>query len=119
MALLRIWSRSMGQTRLPSIVPGLPGGPRLDRGDINAHSEQDALDVSLFFGRYVPVPNEKGEQTLVELCEHQIYMTLEQAEDLVKILNQTVEVTKARKRPETQGPKSDTNFHGGKRHDEA
>lgn len=60
-------------------------------------------DISLFFGRYVPSSNEKGEQTLVELYEHQIYMTLEQAEDLVRILNQTVQVTKARKRTESQG----------------
>ncbi|MBI4963445.1 MAG: DUF3467 domain-containing protein [Desulfomonile tiedjei] len=55
-------------------------------------------DISLFFGRYVPGSNEKGEQAMVELYEHQIYMTLEQAEDLVRILGQTVQVTKARRK---------------------
>ena len=54
-------------------------------------------DISLFFGRYVPGSNEKGEQSMVELYEHQIYMTVEQAQDLVRILTQTLEATKARR----------------------
>ncbi|MBI5568545.1 MAG: DUF3467 domain-containing protein [Desulfomonile tiedjei] len=54
-------------------------------------------DISLFFGRYVPTADEKGGQRLVELYERQIYMTLEQAEDLAKILAQTVEVFKGRR----------------------
>jgi Protein of unknown function (DUF3467) len=53
-------------------------------------------DISLFFGRYVPGSNAKGEQSMVELYEQQIYMTLGQAEDLVRILTQTLEATKAR-----------------------
>jgi hypothetical protein len=53
-------------------------------------------DISLFFGRYVPASNAKGEQSMVELYEQQIYMTLGQAEDLVRILSQTLEAMKAR-----------------------
>lgn len=55
-------------------------------------------DISLFFGRYVPGSNEKGEQSMVELYENQIYMTVEQSEDLVRILTQTLEAAKARKK---------------------
>ena len=54
-------------------------------------------DISLFFGRYVPTSDEKGSQKLVELYERQIYMTVEQAEDLARILAQTVEMIKARR----------------------
>lgn len=57
-------------------------------------------DISLFFGRYVPAANEKGEQSLIELYEHQVYMTFDQAEDLVRILHQTIEMAKARKKAE-------------------
>jgi hypothetical protein len=58
-------------------------------------------DISLFFGRYVPGADEKGSQKLVELYETQIYMTLAQAEDLARILSQTVTMIKSGKRPET------------------
>ena len=34
-------------------------------------------DVSVFFGRYTPTANEKGEQVLAELYERQVYMTIE------------------------------------------
>ena len=54
-------------------------------------------DVSLFFGRFVPTADEKGGQKLVELYERQVYMTLEQAEDLAAVLDQTVKAFKARK----------------------
>jgi hypothetical protein len=54
-------------------------------------------DISLFFGRFVPTSDEKGGQKLVELYERQIYMTLEQAEDLAAVLDQTVKAFKARK----------------------
>lgn len=54
-------------------------------------------DISLFFGRFVPAADEKGGQKLVELYERQVYMTLEQAEDLAAVLNQTVKAFKARR----------------------
>lgn len=57
-------------------------------------------DISLYFGRYVPGADEKGGQTLVELYETQIYMTVDQAADLAKILNQTVAMIKSGKAPE-------------------
>jgi hypothetical protein len=55
-------------------------------------------DVSLFFGRYVPTSDEKGGQHLAELYERQIYMTVEQAEDLANVLTQTVQAFKAKNR---------------------
>jgi Protein of unknown function (DUF3467) len=57
-------------------------------------------DISLFFGRYTPVPDDKGGQTLGELYERQIYMTIEQAEDLAKMLARTLEAFRSRR----QGP---------------
>ncbi len=48
-------------------------------------------DLSVYFGRYTPVADDKGGQQLAELYERQIYMTLEQAEDLMRILGQTVQ----------------------------
>jgi hypothetical protein len=54
-------------------------------------------DVSVFFGRYTPTANEKGEQVLAELYERQVYMTFEQAEELAKALTKTVELIRARK----------------------
>jgi len=55
-------------------------------------------DVSLFFGRYVPGTDDKGEQKLVELYETQVYMTVDQAEDLARILTQTVSMFKTNKK---------------------
>ncbi len=43
-------------------------------------------DISLFFGRIAPMNDGKGAQRLVELYENQIYMTMEQAEDLIGVL---------------------------------
>lgn len=54
-------------------------------------------DVALFFGRYIPGSNEKGEQTLTELYERQVYMTVEQAEELASTLTRTVEAMKSRR----------------------
>lgn len=54
-------------------------------------------DISVFFGRYVPRSNEQGNQQLAELYERQIYMTIEQAEDLARRLAHSVEMFKARK----------------------
>lgn len=56
-------------------------------------------DISLFFGRYVPGTDDKGKQKLVELYETQIYMTVSQAEDLARILNQTVDMFQTGKKP--------------------
>lgn len=49
-------------------------------------------DISLYFGRYVPTRDNKGGQQLTELYERQIYMTVEQAQDLVKMLSQTIDM---------------------------
>jgi hypothetical protein len=54
-------------------------------------------DIALYFGRFVPTQDEKGGQKLVEFYERQIYMTVEQAEDLAAILNQTIKAFKSRK----------------------
>ncbi len=53
-------------------------------------------DISLYFGRIAPMNDHKGVQRLVELYENQIYMTLEQAEDLLAGLAQTVQSFKTR-----------------------
>ncbi len=81
-----------------------PSGPaRMMSKQVNMYYSNCAMvatsprDISLFFGRYVPGSNEKGEQSMVELYENQIYMTLDQAEDLVRILNQTLDAIKARR----------------------
>ncbi len=60
-------------------------------------------DISLFFGRIAPMNDGKGAQRLVELYENQIYMTLEQAEDLLEVLTQTVQGFKARHRRSDSG----------------
>jgi hypothetical protein len=52
-------------------------------------------DISLYFGRFVPAPDDEGGQKLAELYERQIYMTVEQAADLARILNQTLERLKS------------------------
>jgi hypothetical protein len=54
-------------------------------------------DISLFFGRLVPTADDKGNQSLAELYEHQIYMTFEQAEDLARMLIQTTQIARARR----------------------
>jgi hypothetical protein len=54
-------------------------------------------DVSLFFGRYVPTTNEAGGQQFAELYERQIYMTVEQAADLARMLTETVQALKNRR----------------------
>ena len=84
--------------------PQQTGGPaRMMAKQVNMYYSNCAMvatsprDISLFFGRYVPGSNEKGEQSMVELYENQIYMTLDQAEDLVRILNQTLEAIKTRR----------------------
>jgi hypothetical protein len=61
-------------------------------------------DISLFFGRFVPIPD-KGSQGLGELYERQIYMTIEQAEDLARMLTQTVQMYRARKQDSQQEKK--------------
>lgn len=58
-------------------------------------------DMSLYFGRFMPTADEKGNQSLAEFYERQVYMTFEQAEDLVRMLSQTLESVKARR---TQQP---------------
>ena len=53
-------------------------------------------DISLVFGRYVPANNQQAEQTMAELYERHIYMTVEQAEELTKTLTKTLEIIKSR-----------------------
>ena len=61
-------------------------------------------DISLFFGRFVPVAADKGAQALGELYERQIYMTVEQAEDLVKMLTRTLGAFKSRRQGSGENP---------------
>jgi len=84
--------------------PAGPMGPsRVLARDISVYYSNCAMvattprDISMFFGRLVPATDDKGGQTLAELYERQIYMTLEQAEDLAKMLTQTVANFRARK----------------------
>jgi hypothetical protein len=64
-------------------------------------------EFSLFFGRYVPAPDGKGPRGLSELYERQIYMTIEQAEDLVQMLTQSIQAFKARKSVAERESKAD------------
>ncbi len=54
-------------------------------------------DISLFLGKLVRMPDQQGAPRLVELFERQVDMTVEQAEEIISVLTQTVEVFKARK----------------------
>jgi hypothetical protein len=54
-------------------------------------------DISLFFGRFFPMSDGKGPTALGELYERQVYMTIEQAEDLARMLTETIRGFKARK----------------------
>jgi hypothetical protein len=54
-------------------------------------------NISLFFGRFFPMPDGKGAQGLGELYERQVYMTIEQAEDLARMLTESIRNFKARK----------------------
>jgi hypothetical protein len=42
--------------------------------------------------------DQSGGQTLVELYEQQVYMTVQQAEDLATLLSRTVEAIKSAKK---------------------
>ncbi len=90
-----------------SVAPAAAGGPaRLMSRQMSVYYANCVMvatsprDISLYFGRYVPTSDEQGGQQLAELYERQIYMTVEQAEDLAKILNQTIQTIKRkRERP--------------------
>jgi hypothetical protein len=49
------------------------------------------LDISLYFGRLIPVTRETGEQGLAEYYEKQIVVTIEQARKIANALLQTVQ----------------------------
>ncbi len=55
------------------------------------------LDISIYFGRLIPVNNEKGEQSLAEYYEKQITVTVDQAKKIANALMQTVQVMEARR----------------------
>ena len=55
-------------------------------------------DISLVFARYVPADNQQAEQTMAELYERHIYMTVEQAEELTKTLTKTLEIIKSKEK---------------------
>ena len=61
-------------------------------------------DISLYFGRFTPVADDKGNQSLGELYERQIYMTIEQAEDLAKMLTRTLEAVRSRRQGSGEKP---------------
>jgi hypothetical protein len=54
-------------------------------------------EISLLFGRLAPATAGRGNAPMVELYERQIYMTVEQAEDLAHILVQSIKKFKAQK----------------------
>lgn len=60
------------------------------------------LDISIYFGRLIPVNNEKGEQGLAEYYERQIIVTVEQARKIAGALMQTAQVMEARKEQSQQ-----------------
>ena len=82
---------------------GATGPPRMMSNQMSIYYSNCAMvatsprDISLFLGRFTPVPDNKGSQTLGELYERQIYMTLEQAEDLAKMLSRTLETYRSRR----------------------
>jgi hypothetical protein len=84
-----------------SSTPTVPA--RLMSKDMSVYYSNCAMiamsprDISLYFGRFMPVSDDKGNQGLAEFYERQVYMTVEQAEDLVRMLSQTLETAKARK----------------------
>ncbi len=93
-----------GSEPKPEIKGQPPAGPaRAMSPQLNVYYSNCAMvvtsprDVSVMFGRYVPASNEKGEQTMAELYERQIYMTIEQAEDLSRILAETVKRSRPQK----------------------
>jgi hypothetical protein len=53
-------------------------------------------EISVLFGRYVTPPPGSGSAELNPVYERQIYMTVEQAEDLAKALVETVRLFKAK-----------------------
>ncbi len=88
--------------------PRPPAGPtRLMSKDMSVYYSNCVMiamsprDVSLYLGRFVPASDDKGNQSLAEFYERQIYMTVEQAEDLVRMLGQTLEAVKARRQAAT------------------
>jgi hypothetical protein len=54
-------------------------------------------EVSLFFGRLAPGAEGHGRSPMMELYERQVYMTVDQAEDLVQVLLQSIKKFKAQK----------------------
>lgn len=81
------------------------GPPRLMSNQMGVYYSNCAMvamsprDISLYFGRYVPTRDNRGSQQLTELYERQIYMTLEQAQDLVRMLNQTIDMFVSKSAP--------------------
>jgi hypothetical protein len=49
------------------------------------------LDISLYFGKLVPVTRENGEQSFAEYYERQIIVTIEQARKIANALLQTIQ----------------------------
>ncbi len=86
------------------VSPAAPGGPaRMMSNQMAIYYCNCAMvaasprDISLFFGRLIPTADDKGNQSLAELYERQIYMTFEQAEDLARMLVQTAQMSRAKK----------------------
>jgi hypothetical protein len=60
------------------------------------------LDISIYFGRLIPVNNEKGEQGLAEFFEKQVIVTVDQAKKIASALMQTVQVMESRREQANQ-----------------
>jgi len=87
----------------PQDIGGQPpqGLRKIMAGQMNVYYSNCAMvatthrELSLFFGRLVPVGDPSRVSQLAELYEKHIYLTLEQAEDLVRVMNQTIQAFKA------------------------
>ncbi len=90
----------INDSKNPQSTP--PKGPaRLMSKDLNVYYSNCAMiamsprDISLYYGRFVPASDDKGNQSLAELYERQVYMTIDQAEHIVKLLSQTLDAVKS------------------------
>lgn len=73
-------------------------GPRIDSYYSSlAIVATSPREISVIFGRYLPMLGPTGEQGIAPVFEKQILMTVEQVEDLVKILGKAAEDFRARR----------------------
>lgn len=80
-------------------------GPRLEQYYSNvAMVAVSPREISVLFGRFVPVPQAQDQSGLMPIYEKQILMTVEQAQDLVRTLSQAVQDFRTRGQQGQQPP---------------